>query len=118
MREPRTVALFLEDILTAATDIRSFTRGMTFEDFVGDKRTRHAVIRNLEVVGEAVKNLPEELKRAHPDVNWRAMAAMRDRLIHAYFGSSDRIVWDTVTIDIPLLEGEVKRMLEEFGRVP
>jgi len=118
MHEPRPTTLFLVDIMNAATDIRSFTRGMALDDFLADKRTKLAVIRCLEVIGEAVKNLPEELRRAHPEVDWPAAAGMRDVLIHAYFGSSDRIIWDTVTNDIPVLERQVKEILEGIGPAP
>ncbi len=118
MHERRPIILFLVDIIDATTDIRSFTRGMAFDDFVADKRSKLAVIRCLEIIGEAVKNLPEDLKLAHPDVDWRAAAGMRDVLIHAYFGSSDRVIWDTVTNDLPGLERQVKEILEGIDPAP
>lgn len=118
MREPRPPILFLTDIVDAIADIMSFTSGMAFDDFVADRRTKLAVVRCLEVIGEAVKNLPEDLKGAHPEVDWRAAAGMRDVLIHAYFGSSDRVVWDTVTNDLPVLERKVREILEGLGHPP
>jgi uncharacterized protein with HEPN domain len=116
MREPRPTVLFLQDILDAATDIRSFTRGMSFEDFAADKRTRLAVIRCLEVVGEAVKNLPGDLRQAHPEVDWQSAAGMRDVLIDAYHGTSERVIWDTVTGNMPRFEEQVRAILEGLGR--
>ena len=111
MRERRPVDLFLKDILEAISDIGSFTSGMSFEDFSADKRSRLAVIRCLEIIGEAVKNLPEDLRIAHPEVDWQAASGMRDVLIHAYFGSSDRIIWDTVVRDIPVLGEQVRGII-------
>ena len=110
--------MFLADILDSIDAIREFTEGMDFDTFVEDRRTRAAVVRYLEVIGEAVKNLPADIREAHPDVSWHAMAAMRDRLIHAYFGASDRIVWDTVQEDLPVLEARVRGILEGLGSEP
>ena len=118
MREPRTTRMFLVDIMESIGLLGEFTRGMDFSEFADDRRTQAAVVRYLEIIGEAVKNLPETLRSAHPEVNWRAMAAMRDRLIHAYFGASDRIVWDTVEVDLPVLESQVRGILEGLGPSP
>lgn len=94
-------ALFLDDVLVAIDRILLFTSGMTRNDFGNDVKTQDAVIRNLEILGEAVKNLPESFKETHPEVPWARMAAMRDKLIHHYFGVSLDITWATVTDDIP-----------------
>ncbi|NOQ55035.1 MAG: DUF86 domain-containing protein [Thermoplasmata archaeon] len=115
---PRSPHMFLMDIVEAIDAIKEFTSGMDFDAFLADRRTRAAVIRYLEVIGEAVKNLPADLREAHPEVNWHAMAAMRDRLIHAYFGASDRVVWDTVTEDLTVLEVQVKDILQGLGPPP
>lgn len=112
---PRSPRLFLEDIIDSIETIREFTEGMDFDAFDADRRTKAAVIRYLGVIGEAVKNLPTDLREAYPDVNWHAAASMRDKLIHAYFGASDRVVWDTVTEDLPVLEVQVREILEELG---
>jgi uncharacterized protein with HEPN domain len=105
-------------MIDAIADIGSFTASMTFDGFVADKRTRLAVIRCLEVIGEAVKFLPEDLRLKHPEVEWRGAASMRDILIHAYFGSSDRIIWDTITRDLPVLERHVRGILEGLDPPP
>lgn len=70
-----------------------FTRGMGFEDYVADDKTVFAVIRALEIVGEAAKNIPESVRRKHPEIPWRAMAGMRDVLAHRYFGVDRAAVW-------------------------
>jgi len=111
---PRSSRLFLLDIIDSIEAILEFTEGMVFDDFEADKRTKAAVIRYLEIIGEAVKNLPAELRKAHPEVNWHAASAMRDRLIHAYFGASDRVVWDTISEDLPVLQDQVRDIIREI----
>ncbi|MFA5296513.1 MAG: DUF86 domain-containing protein [Methanoregulaceae archaeon] len=89
---------------------------MTREDFGNDIKTQDAVIRNLEVLGEAVKNLPATFKDQHPEVPWARMAGMRDKLIHHYFGVSLAITWATVTGDIPAVRHvliELQKRLKE-----
>lgn len=87
-RDREDPSLFLDDILVALDRIHLFTSGMTLSDFHRDIKTQDAINRNLEIMGEAVKNLPESCKELHPEVPWARMAAMRDMLIHHYFGVS------------------------------
>jgi hypothetical protein len=82
---------------------------MDYTSFESDRKTRDAVVRNLEVIGEAAKNLPEEIRRQYPDVNWKVVAGMRDRLIHEYFGVSIRITWETIKKDLPRLSSQSER---------
>jgi hypothetical protein len=113
MSEPRRNAkVFITDILEAIENIEMFTHEMTFEAFMKDKRTKDAVVRNLEIIGEAVKNIPESIKERYPDLDWKAVTGMRDKLIHEYFGVSLAIVWETVKGDLP----PFKRMMEEILR--
>jgi len=113
MREGRGIVQYLADMVEAADAIRSFIRGMSREAFDSDKRTQDAVIRNLEVIGEAVKNIPDAFKKEHPEISWHSIAAMRDKLIHGYFGVDADIVWRTVTEDLPALEGQVRKLRTE-----
>ncbi len=107
----RDPTLRLEDIRTACAKIRRWTAGLDFARFVADDRTFDAVLRNLEVVGQAVKHLPDHLLRQYPEVPWRNIAAMRDVVIHGYFGVDAEIVWDVVCNHIPKLLETVERML-------
>ena len=109
----RDYRAYLEDILEAANAAQAFVAGMSREDLAEDRRTRDAVIRNLEVVGEAAKKLPAETKRSYPEVEWKKIAGLRDILIHDYFGIDLDIVWDIVQNKLPPLAAEVRRILEE-----
>jgi uncharacterized protein with HEPN domain len=86
MSTKREIRDYLEVIVQSVLDIRDFTAGMTFEQFTADRKTMNAVIRGLEVIGEAVKKIPPEIRSRQPDLPWNEIAAMRDKLIHEYFG--------------------------------
>ena len=107
----RTYLDFLADILDCLEQAQAFVVGMTFEDFSSDRKTRFAVVQALEIVGEATKRLPSELKDRYPNLPWRDMAGMRDKLIHDYFGIDPQVVWETVTEDVPALEPEIRSIL-------
>jgi len=82
----REYSLYLKDILEAMASIEKFVAGMEFEDFKNDDRTSSAVIRKFEIIGEAIKHIPDEIRNKYPQIKWKQMAGMRDRLIHFYFG--------------------------------
>jgi len=92
---------YINDLIEACEDILSFTKGMSYSDFAGDKKTVNAVIRSLEVIGEASKQLPMSFRDNYPDVPWKQMAGMRDKLIHEYFGIDKQMVWQAVEKHIP-----------------
>ena len=112
----RDYRLFLKDVINAMEAIESFVEGMDFEDFVEDDKTSSAVIRKFEIIGEAVKHIPEWVKEKYPDIPWKEMAGMRDRLIHAYFGIDFRLVWDTIKHDVPELKSRLLEILELEGK--
>lgn len=110
---PREYRDYLEDISNSIRKIEVFTRNMTFEEFKKDEKTRDAVLRNLEVIGEAVKNLPDEIKDNNPNIDWKGISGLRDILSHAYFGVDDDIIWDIIQNKIPQLEEKVDVLIEE-----
>lgn len=101
---------YLDDILEMIADIRKFTAGLTFGKFKKDKKTVYAVIRCLEVIGEASKQLPLNVKKAYERIPWEDVAGMRNKLIHEYFGADVEIIWHTVQEDLGLLETAVNEI--------
>jgi uncharacterized protein with HEPN domain len=115
MTAPRSTLDYLDDILDAAGKIETFTRGMSYEEFSGDDKTVYAVTRALEVIGEATKCIPRQVRERYPSLPWSEMAGMRDKLIHAYFGINRAIIWRTVRDDIPPLRPAVQRLLDDLA---
>jgi uncharacterized protein with HEPN domain len=108
----RDYKLYLSDILESLARIQEYTKGMTYEEFEQSKITIDAVIRNLEVIGEAAGKLPPEIKKKSPDIEWRKISAMRNVLTHEYFGVNTQIVWDVIQNKIGLLERFCKNLIE------
>ncbi|MBF0484362.1 MAG: DUF86 domain-containing protein [Candidatus Omnitrophica bacterium] len=98
---------YVEDIISSIEKIENFVKGMAFEKFEKDDKTVFAVIRGLEIIGEAVKKIPSDIKSKHKSIPWKEMAGMRDKLIHEYFGIKPRVVWKTIKEDLPLLKIEL-----------
>jgi uncharacterized protein with HEPN domain len=102
--------LYLDDIVEAADLVQEFTAGMTLEQFLADRRTYHAVLRNLEIAGEAAKKVPPEVRTLAPSIPWRQIAGFRDHLAHAYFELEDEVVWDVIREHVPALRAEADRL--------
>lgn len=113
MRESR---LLLSDILQAAEDIRNFTLGMSREVFVADEKTRSAVLYKFAVMGEATKLLPDQVRAEYPDIPWRSIAGLRDKVIHGYIGVDYELLWETIDKKIPAVIAGLHRILDDTGR--
>lgn len=94
---------YLLDMIGFASNVLSYTAGLSKAGFVADSRTYDATLRNLELIGEAARNIPEEVRSAHPEVPWRMIIATRNRLIHAYLGIDEDTIWSIIQDDIPEL---------------
>jgi uncharacterized protein with HEPN domain len=103
MSKGREISDYLNDTLNACAEVEEFTRGMDFESFEADKKTVNAVIRSLEVLGEASKHIPASFRGKHPEIPWSKMADMRDVLIHDYMGDDLRTVWNVIKGRLPEL---------------
>jgi uncharacterized protein with HEPN domain len=112
----RDVTLYLSDILTNIAEARCFIGSMSYDEFTVDRKTSYAVVRCLEIIGEATKNVPEEIRALRPTVPWKLMAGMRDKCVHAYFGVKYRIVWQAVKDEIPPTEPLIASLLEELRK--
>jgi uncharacterized protein with HEPN domain len=111
---PRDYRDFLADIVGACRSLIRFVEGMTLEAYLADERTRYAVMRAYEIMGEAVRHLPDELKAANPDIPWATMAAVRNRIVHAYFGIDDTILFTTIAGEVTVLLPRVEALARQY----
>ncbi len=114
----RTFRDYIVDILSSIQDIEEFVKGMDFDEFVKDRKTINAVIRSLEVMGEAVKKIPDEIRERYPEIPWKYIAGMRDKLIHEYHGVDLEIVWEVIKSEIPPIKPIFEKMLSEIDLLP
>ncbi len=103
---------FLEDILKAIAEINSFINGIGFEEFANNREKTLAVVKLLEIIGEATKKIPSDLRAKYPDIPWRAVAGMRDLLVHEYWQVDVEVVWQTVNESLPLLAKVIAEMIQ------
>lgn len=113
----RNYELYLKDILNAFEAIEKFVEGMDFEGFKKDDKTSSAVIRKFEIIGEAAKHIPDEIRQKYSQIPWKEMAGMRDRLIHFYFGIDYNLVWETIKERLPRLIPLLKKAVVVSNRV-
>lgn len=115
MSKARFIQDYLNDILEAVADIKDFTKGMDYEAFVSDRKTRAATIRNMEIVGEAVGKIPIEIRNQYAEVPWGDICGIRNKLAHEYFGVNYAIVWQTIEDDLTPLTNTVLKILSELA---
>ncbi len=106
---------YLLDIQDAFHRSLEYIAGLSWEKYLQDRKTQDAVVRNLEILGEATKNIPEDLRAKYPAVPWREMSGTRDRLVHHYFGINQEIVWQIVQKDLPLLRLQITEIIQEIS---
>jgi uncharacterized protein with HEPN domain len=106
--------MFLEDILDSINQIESYISGMSYYDFSFDRKTIDSVIRNLEIIGEASKNIPLPVREKYPDIPWKRMIGLRNIAIHAYFGIDLENIWKIISSDIPPLNKKIKKILQSL----
>jgi uncharacterized protein with HEPN domain len=106
---------YLNDILDNIDKITGFVAGMTLDDFQKDEKTIYAVVRGLEIIGEASKKIPQNVREVYPDIAWREIMSMRDKLIHDYFGVNIIVVWKTIQEDLPVLRPAIHKIIQDMG---
>lgn len=107
---------YVLDIVNSIKEVESFVGKMSFNKFCSDKKTINAVIRSVEVIGEATKKLPASLKDKYPNIPWKNMAGMRDKLIHEYFGVDLEILWMVIKKDLPSIKSDVRNIVKDIGK--
>jgi len=109
---PKEYKVYLNDILECIEKIEKYTKGVSYEKFAKSTLIEDAVIRNLEVIGEAVKKIPADVKREYSGIEWKKISGLRDVLIHEYFGINLEIVWDIIVNKIPELKVSIMKISE------
>jgi len=110
----KEIRIFIQDILESIQKIEEYTRGMSKEEFYRASQVQDAVIRRLEIIGEAAKNITEDFRNKHREIQWKQIAGLRDILIHGYFGVNLERVWMVVNRDLPDLKQKISKILEKI----
>ncbi len=109
--------VFIEHILDSIKDIESFTEKVSKQEFFENKEKQNAVVRSLEIIGEASKNISEDFKGKYKNIEWREIIRTRDKIIHHYFGVDLEIIWKIIKLDLPVLKRRLKEIFEIKGRL-
>lgn len=112
----KTCLIFLQDILDSINKIQAYIHEMTFDEFAGNSLVFDAVVRNLEIIGEAARNIPEELKVEYSDIEWKRMIGLRNIMIHEYFGIDINIVWEIIKKNIPATKPKLEEMMKKVDK--
>ncbi len=110
----RNYKIYISDILDCIHYISDFIGESDYDEFIDDNKTSSAVVLKLIVIGESTKNVPDRIREKYPDVPWKGMTGLRDRIAHGYFGIDYEIIWEVIKEQLPTLEPEIARMLDEM----
>lgn len=111
MNSEKDITIYLKDILDSIIKGLSFIKDMNYEDFENDDKTQYALIRCIEIIGEASKKIPAKFKNEHYEIPWREISGMRDKLIHDYFGVNVEVIWETAKKDLPDLKNKLQNII-------
>jgi len=112
MSEKRPASLLLYDILESIDKIEHYTRDVTFEHLMQDERTKDAILRNIQIIGEASKHIPDEIVMKYPDIDWSGISGMRDIITHRYFRVDWHLLWTSIRDELPLLKSQVQKLIK------
>ena len=111
----RNYSLYLQDAVTAIDRIASYVEGVDLGAFETDQMRLDAVIRNLQIIGEAVKKIPDSIEKKYPNIPWREIGGLRNRVTHVYFDVDTSIIWDVVHSELPILRNQIQEIIEEIN---
>lgn len=112
----REVGDYIQDIIDAIDKAMKFIKGLSYDEFIQDDKTIYATTRALEIIGEAVKKIPSKIKKSYPEVPWRDMAGIRDRIIHGYFDMDLEIIWIAIKEELPFLKPKFEKILKDLEK--